>query len=113
MKRVYAVLVVVALVVLVFSQVSCNSGGPLGGGRAGIKIGVASPGTKVYLDGHYVGTVMRGQPGPTAYVASGSHKLTAEAPGYEPYEMTVYGFPGSVETYDLPLITQMTPLKGK
>ena len=113
MKRVYGVLVVVALIAAIFSQVSCNSGGPMGNGRSGIQVGVAAPGTRVYLDGHSMGTVVGGRPGPTAYVAAGAHKLTAQIPGYEPFEMTVYGYPGSMQAYDLPLADQMTPIKPK
>jgi hypothetical protein len=114
-KRAYSALVVVLLTGIVFSQISCSSGGFLGGGGgAGIQVGVASPGTKVSIDGHSIGTVMGGKVGPVAYVAPGQHTLTAQVSGYEPFEMQVYAYPGRTETYDLPLISDMktaTPKK--
>lgn len=112
MRKVYFALTVVVLTAMVFTQVSCKWGGPLANGMAGIQIGVASPGTRVYLDGRSIGTVGTG-PGPIAYVAPGEHKLTAKAPGYEPYEMSVYGYAGSTVPYNLPLLGEMTPTPKK
>jgi hypothetical protein len=107
------VLAVAALTALVFSQAGCGMGGLFGGGgNSGIEVGIATPGTKIYLDGSYIGIVAEGKPGPIAYVPAGSHTLVAKAPGYEPVQMTVTGFAGRVESYDLPLMSDMTPEKA-
>ena len=112
MKRGSIVLAGLLLLAGVFSQVSCKMAGPLARGQAGIQIGVASPGTRVYLDGKSIGTVREGVYGPMAYVAPGQHKLVAKAAGYAPFEMPVYAYAGQVTTYDLPLLTDLTPVGG-
>lgn len=111
MKRTCLCLTLVLLVTVAFSQVGCKSAGPLARGQAGVQIGVASPGTKVYVDSRCIGTVQRGKHGPIAYVPAGPHTLTAKAEGYEPRTMPIYAYPGHMAVYDLPLLSEWTPLR--
>ena len=111
MKRALWILTAALVIAVMFSQTSCKSGGgPLAGGKAGIRIGVASPGTTVYIDGGSIGTVQRGRHGPIAYVSPGQHKLVAKAAGYEHFSMSVFAHAGQVSTYDLPLLSEWTPV---
>ena len=114
MKSVLWTLAVALVIAVMFSQTSCKwGGGPLAGGKAGIRIGVASPGTTVYIDGSRIGTVQRGRHGPIAYVSPGEHKLVAKAAGYEPFAMPVFAHVGQMSTYDLPLLSEWTPVAVK
>ena len=105
MRKALVVVLVAGMAVMV---ASCTTG-PLarlmhGGGSGRVEIGVAPIGAKISVDGQGVGQV--GAKGLVFYVNPGTHRLTAQYPGYEPWTGMIQLYSGEVLPYDIPPLTE-------